>query len=241
MSGEGAGAFVAKWRERWPEWSVAEAFVPAHQRAIAAAWFALLQELTDAAWAGENPRPGEAKLGWWMEELHGWTQGRRRHPLGQALQSLAAPWADLGAGLPALLAARDAAVDRDQAFDALRPVATVMASASDALFTGLAGSAAAARSTPAPLLARQLLLRGDAAVPLSLRARLGDRQADLGLARAWTGAILDGWEPNAGARTARVGEALLRGRLERFLDCRPLGEPSGRLGTLWRCWRAARG
>ena len=65
-------AFLDKWRERWPEWSVAEVFIPAHDREMAVAWFALLQELTDAAWGGSDPRPGEAKLGWWAEELLGW-------------------------------------------------------------------------------------------------------------------------------------------------------------------------
>lgn len=236
MSDQGAEAFVGKWRERWPEWNVAEAFVPAHQRATAAAWFALLQELTDAAWAGEDPRPGEAKLGWWMEELQGWSQRRRRHPLGQALQPHVVPWMELATALPALLAARDAAVDREQAFADLRPVARAVASAGDSLFGGPIGS-----DTPEPLLARQLFLGGDAAVPLSLRARVGPGQPQSGLARAWAGDILDGWESSAGTRATRVGDALLRGRLERFVHAGALGEPPGRLRTLRTCWRAARG
>ena len=52
--------FIAKWREHWPEWSVAETFVPEEQREVAAAWFALRHELTEAAWGGGDPRPGEA-------------------------------------------------------------------------------------------------------------------------------------------------------------------------------------
>ena len=49
---------------RWPEWHVAEVFVPRRAaRTGASAWFALRQELTDAAWGGSDPRPGEAKLG----------------------------------------------------------------------------------------------------------------------------------------------------------------------------------
>ena len=236
MSEQGAEAFVGKWRERWPEWNVAEAFVPASQRAMAAAWFALLQELTDAAWAGDDPRPGEAKLGWWMEELQGWSQRRRRHPLGQALQPHPVPWTDLAAALPALLAARDAAADRERAVADLRPVAHAVASAGDLLFGGPVGSDSAG-----PLLARQLLLRGDAAVPLSLRARLGPGASQSGLPRAWAGDILDGWKSRAGTRPARLGEALLRGRLERFLHGGALGESPGRLRTLRNCWRAARG
>lgn len=83
--------FAGKWRARWPEWSVAEVFVPRAQRGVAVAWAALQQELTDAAWGGTDALPGEAKLGWWMEELQGWRQGRRRHPLGLALQRQDAP------------------------------------------------------------------------------------------------------------------------------------------------------
>jgi len=41
-----AQAFIAKWRERWPEWNIAEVFVPATQRPLIAAWWALLQEFT---------------------------------------------------------------------------------------------------------------------------------------------------------------------------------------------------
>jgi len=236
MSEQGVEAFVGKWRQRWPEWNIAEAFVPASQRAMAAAWFALVQELTDAAWAGDDPRPGEAKLGWWMEELLGWSRRRRRHPLGQVLQPHATPWEDLAAALPELLAARDAAVDHEQAFAGLRPAARAIASAGDLLFGGPVGS-----DTPGPLLARQLLLRGDAAVPLSLRARLGPGQSHCGLSRAWADDILHGWQSKAGTRPARLGEALLRGRLEHFRRAGPLGEPPGRLRTLWNCWRAARG
>ena len=59
---EALAGFTSKWRARWPEWRVAEVFVPAAERERAVAWFALRQELADAAWAGSGPRPGEAKL-----------------------------------------------------------------------------------------------------------------------------------------------------------------------------------
>ena len=42
-------SFIDKWRARWPEWAVAQVFVPATQRPTALAWASLLQELTDAA------------------------------------------------------------------------------------------------------------------------------------------------------------------------------------------------
>src|SRR5512141_2186426 len=92
---QSASAFADKWRQRWPEWRIAEVFIAPAQRELAIAWFALRQELLDAAWAGSDPRPGEAKLAWWAEELDGWSRGRRRHPLGLTLQRHAAPWSQL--------------------------------------------------------------------------------------------------------------------------------------------------
>jgi hypothetical protein len=100
------GSFIDKWHARWPEWSLATVFVPAAQRARVAPWFALLQELTDAAWGGSDPTPGLAKLAWWQDELLGWSKGARRHPLGGILQPLPAPWRDLAISLPALQATR---------------------------------------------------------------------------------------------------------------------------------------
>jgi len=103
---DSVSSFIEKWRARWPEWTQAVAFVPPAQRDLVAAWFALLQELTDAAWGGGDPAPGLAKLGWWQEELQGWAKGARRHPLGDLLQPYAAPWMALALALPALQASR---------------------------------------------------------------------------------------------------------------------------------------
>src|SRR3546814_18341740 len=81
-----ADEFTAKWRTRWPEWSIGMVFLPDAQRETAFAWFALVPELTDAAWSGADATPGLAKLAWWNEELPGWAKGARRHPLGAVLQ-----------------------------------------------------------------------------------------------------------------------------------------------------------
>src|SRR5262245_47654992 len=120
---EAVESFIDKWRARWPEWTVAQVFVPAAQRPVATAWASLLQELTDAAWGGSDARPGEAKLAWWGEELQGWVQGRRRHPLGAVLQRLPAPWAQLAASLPALRESRERPRDRDEAQAAIESFA----------------------------------------------------------------------------------------------------------------------
>ena len=230
-------AFVGKWRARWPEWSVAEVFVPPGQRAIARAWAALQQELTDAAWGGGDPRPGEAKLAWWQEELHGWSQGRRRHPLGIALQRETAPWAELAAALPTLRESRDRAGDGDGAFTQLRPVAAAACRVEHALFA-LGGDEGAPGNAPASVIAAcwlqsRVARDAEAAAPLDVLARAGE--ADAGA--LWGNELLEAWPPDPGGiRPRRLWAAIARARLRQGGAGRPL--PPWK--TLWVCWHAAR-
>lgn len=129
--------FIDKWRRRWPEWTVVEVFMPAAQREPAAAWFALLQEVHDAAWGGSDPTPGLAKLAWWQEELRGWSRGARRHPLGEVLQKLDAPWDALASSLSALPATRLPGSAGDDA-SALQAFASAVLACEAALFDGAA-------------------------------------------------------------------------------------------------------
>ena len=240
MSDEQALAgFLDKWRSRWPEWGVAEVFVPASQRDIALAWFALRQELTDAAWAGSDPRPGEAKLAWWAEELQGWPQGRRRHPLGIALQRLPAPWPGLAASLTALLASREPVSEWDQATDVIAPFAASTSGVAAALFASVQGPVA---PVTACLLAEHVLLRGDAAAPLRTRAQLGGAAPELATARAWAQELLQRWPATKpGSRTERIHAGLLHERLRRFAAGGVLSPALPRPAALWASWRAARG
>lgn len=232
--------FLDKWRARWPEWRVAEVFVPAPQRGAAVAWFALQQELTDAAWAGSDPRPGEAKLAWWAEELHGWSQGRRRHPLGSALQRLPAPWLHLAATLSTLLASREPASGWEQATGALESFAQSAAGVAGIVF--VANQQTSTESVVAGLLAQQVLLRGDAAAPLRTRAQLGDAASEHATARAWAQELVQRW-PATGPDSPpdRIFAALLRERLRRVAAGGALSQPLPRLVALWTAWRAARG
>jgi len=235
---EALAGFIDKWRERWPEWRVAEVFVTAQARAAGVAWFALQQELLEAAWGGSDPRPGEAKLGWWAEELQGWSQGRRRHPLGIALQRLPAPWLPLAASLPVLASSREASGSREHACAALAPVARAIAGIDAVIFDGAPRGDVAGDV----LLALQLLLLGDAAAPLQVRARTGDTIAEEGVARAWAAHLLLAWTAaNDGPRPLRIHSALLRERLRRFAAGGPRMRPVPPLTTLWLAWRAARG
>jgi hypothetical protein len=231
--------FLDKWRARWPEWSVAGVFVPPAQREIAAAWFALRGELADAAWAGQDPRPGEAKLAWWSEELQGWARGLRRHPLGLALQRQPVPWDALAASLPALLGSRERAADASEAIATLEPYAEGVAGISAALFDG-ASTPAPARSVVVGLLAERVLMDGDAGVPLHVMARFPGEGPHEPV-RAWARELLERWPPpHEGAVPGRIHAAIVRERLRRHA----VGQDSMRPLPPWRAllaaWRAAR-
>jgi hypothetical protein len=235
---EGRDSFIGKWRARWPEWQVAEAFLPGTARAAWLAWFALRQELTDAAWAGADPLPGEAKLAWWSEELQGWTQGRRRHPLGAALQVLPAPWMQLAAALPALAAARERATDLAEAVAVLAPFSAAAAGVEAAL----AGDAdASGTDANAFVLLGQRALGGDdGAVPLQLRARVGSAASAGELSAAWKQELLRQWPPPRGsARGGRIHAALVRERLRQGASG-AAPRPLPRWRALVVAWRAAR-
>jgi hypothetical protein len=230
--------FLDKWHARWPEWSVAMVFVPSVQRELATAWFALRNELTEAAWAGQDSRPGEAKLAWWSEELQGWDQGRRRHPLGIVLQRHAVPWTSLAASLPALLGSRERAMDAAEAIAILEPFAEGVAGISASLFTG-ASTPAPARSVVIGLLAERVLLGGNA-VPLEvLASQLG--QAPHAAARAWARELLERWPPpHEGAIPGRIHAALVRERLRRYIAGHAPARPIPHWRALFTAWRAAR-
>ena len=236
VAGADAVAFCDKWRARWPEWRVAEVFLPSAQRSLAPAWSALQQELADAAWGGSDPRPGEAKLLWWQEELHGWSQGRRRHPLGQLLQRHPADWSGLGLALATLGEARARPRDPEHAAAQIGAIAQAAAIIEQQLF--LAEAELGQRSElefetiTLQWLHARLVQQGEAGVPLTVLARSGSAPALPGwraeLARRWP-------QRRAGNRPRQLWSALTLARLQ-SPDERPL--------PLWRAlllaWRAAR-
>ncbi len=225
--------FLDKWRGRWPEWRIAQVFVAESQRGTGEAWFALLQECTDAAWAGDDPTPGFAKLAWWQEELHGWAKGLRRHPLGRVLQKRPAPWAMLAAALPALQAVREPlrAWALPQTLMAqLQPLADVIADCERVLF----GSDAVSNA------ARQAERQAD---PFSLLAAHAlwhrDEAADAAQAQAWARRIATTAPQRAEARPRRIYDALSLARLRRVAAAGEVSALSPAV-ALWRSWHAAR-
>ena len=206
--------FAAKWRARWPEWAIAEAFVPAAQRDLAAAWFALLQEFADAAWGGSDPAPGLAKLAWWQEELRGWAKGAHRHPLGSVLRPRPAPWSAMADAMPAL---RYRELPRDPA---------VALAVLEPLGEGCAGIEAVLFDAPSSATGAVMAMLGGAAV-------------DAGGARS-AAALRAGWP---GGRVAAIPPRLRDHIVRRRLEAAATGaawQPATRLGTLWGSWRAAR-
>lgn len=206
---DGAASFVDKWRARWPEWSVAMAFVAKDRQPLAEAWFTLLQELTDAAWGGGDPTPGLAKLAWWQEELGGWAKGARRHPLGALLQPQPAPWLQLGRALPDLRALRGGdgvddivgpgaatvGADPGQAF------ALAVAECEAVLFGGRKPDAAAVAAILHSLLGERALMRGEAIASIDAVDQSPARSRPASRARGVQAALV-------AARLARPGAAL---------------------------------
>lgn len=215
-------SFLAKWRAQWPEWGVAETFLPAAQRQSADAWLALRGELTEAAWGGDDPAPGAAKLAWWQEELAGWARGLRRHPLGLALQKLPLDWAALAASLPALRASRSPEGERATALRGLAPFAQAQATLAARLFD--VASPASAQATADALLAEWVLRLPERGVP----AAGTDLPSLLALPPL-----------RGGTRVERIHAALVRGRLRRLV--RGKAGPVPPLAALVAAWGAARG
>ena len=230
---------LEKWRARWPEWPLAELFLPPLHRERAIAWFALRQELRQAAWGGADPRTGEAKLAWWAEELKGWKQGARRHPLGIVLQREPAPWHLLGASLPALHALRERAGTTDEMTRLIAPYADSVASI--ASIRCRIGDPAPTDNVVLGVLAERVLDGGDAAVPLEFVARTGADAAPLAASRLWADALLERWpEPHDGSAAGRVYASLLRERLRRFASGGVPDAPLNAFRALMTSWRAAR-
>lgn len=252
--------YIDKWLARWPEWAVAQVFVPQAQRRTLLAWAALQQELTDAAWGGQDARPGAAKLGWWQEELQGWSRGLRRHPLGSVLQGQTGDWQMLANALPALRESRERPADAAEALAQIEVVARAFAGIDAALEAALARNAPCAahglngaRLVRHQLLHARLLASGEAAVPLQELARAGQGNA----VRMWARRVPalsparpggdDATAPDLAGRSLattladiprfrRVTATLARQRLQQGDVARPL--PAWR--ALWATWQAAR-
>ncbi len=229
-------SFLDKWRARWPEWSVAEIFVPAERRERTVAWFALLQEFEDALNIAGDPLPADAKLAWWSEELRGWAAQRSRHPLGRRLEPIRAPWEALADAVATLASARLSAPDAEAAFASLQRFGEAVS----AVEAGVLGRAPAPDRVVARTLASRLMDMGPTASPYRVGAQVGDDpQARL---RPWAAELARrGEAAPSGARERRMLGAFTAGRLKRYAQAGgPMRLPS-HARLLFTAWRAARG
>ena len=227
-------SFLDKWRTRWPEWRVVEVFVPEVQRPLALAWFALLQEFTDAMNIAGDPLPADAKLGWWGEELRDWQRQRSRHPLGRLLEPHRAPWFELAEALPTLRRLREPPGTEAEVFEIALPLAHAIAAVERVLFPSPAADSGS-YALAAQLLAARLEGGGISALPLQSANQHAFTQTD------WTRRLLDHWPARAtGPLPRRLASALARSQLQRF---KASGQPVATLSpprALWLGWRAAR-
>lgn len=228
-------SFLGKWRTRWPEWRVVEVFVPATQRQLAVAWFALLQEFTDAMNIAGDPLPADAKLAWWGEELRDWSRQRSRHPLGRVLEPHRTPWFELAETLPVLIRLREPPQDPAAAFERVRPLATAIADVESALFGSSAGEQRLVQAISAQWLAIRLDEAGDAAVPVHSGNHAEPSQ------RGWSQQLLEQWPVrNGGAIPRRLWSALARSRSQRFTAAGEGYAPLSPVRALWLGWCMAR-
>ncbi|NYZ64227.1 phytoene/squalene synthase family protein [Luteimonas deserti] len=211
--------FIDKWRRRWPEWRVGLVFVAAEMRPRAEAWFALLDEVYDAAWGGADPTPGLAKLAWWQEELQGWARGARRHPLAAVLQRVDAPWQTLALALRLLPATRTPSGDHAGDTAALRDLSLAIDACEARLFLG--GAAAEARGV----------------APATVLGARAWAQADPTLAAA---CLVEWPTHDLGTRPRRIANAIQGERLRALRRTGQAGPAPG-LAVLRATWRAARG
>ncbi|MDV2452664.1 phytoene/squalene synthase family protein [Xanthomonas hortorum] len=219
-------SFLDKWRTRWPEWSVAEPFVPQPQRPLATAWFALLQEWEDIMNIAGDPLPADAKLAWWQQELRDWAQQRSRHPLGRVLEPVRAPWAQLADTLPAMQDARVPPQSLQQALDSLGAFAEAVVAVEAVMFTR--NQPGDATAVAVQWLDARQRVAGDSATPSSMTTA------------AWRAQLLQAWPRKPGlARPHRVWSRLARLRLQRELAGKAAYPPP--LQQLWHSWRAASG
>ncbi|WMJ69855.1 phytoene/squalene synthase family protein [Stenotrophomonas sp. 24(2023)] len=233
-------SFLDKWRTRWPEWSVAEPFVPEAQRLRTVAWFALLQEFDDMLNTSGDPLPADAKLAWWGEELRSWAGQRSRHPLGRVLEPARAPWVQLADALPDIVEARSVAVDAAAAERALAGFAEAVAAVEAVLFEDAPGKGVlrkgAGRAVLLQTLAQRLYDAGVAGIPRALLAGTDVSAAP----QRWAQQLLKGWAVRVpGPRPRRIWSTLARARLAAQAAGKPIEATPVR--TLLRVWWAARG
>jgi hypothetical protein len=225
--------FAAGWRARFPEWELAERFLPAAARERALAGCVLWQELADAAWGGEDPRPGLAKLAWWRQELLDWRLGAGRHPLAATFADAALDWQAVATALATWPDLRDRPRDAAECDALLMPAAQALAAieghAGRPGCGGRGGGDAGARHALARLRLLHAVARGAAAMPLAA----GD---------AGDPACLDAWRGHLVRLPDEARPPDAAAALQHALLVHHVRSATRRASLAWAftCWQAAR-
>lgn len=253
-AGQALEGFVAKWRAREPDMAQAEIFCPPPRRGRFQAWGALQHALREAVFELRDAHVGQAKSGWWAEELLALQRGTPRHPLTLALagQGDAMRWSPLAGALIDSVAGDLRPAGRDAAFAGVDALARGIAETEAALFDLPGSDEEGVRAVAVHLLAQRLsvgLAAEDAGrVPMHLLARHGLTSAELGeeagrpARRDWARELL-------AALPARLPRAPLYRRQRAAFDRYRLARLAagaderapGPLRGLLLAWNAARG
>ena len=216
---------LQKWRDRWPQWAIADVFIAPAQRLTAQAWFSVLMEWEDLLNQPSEQPIIAIKLDWWQHELAQWATQRSSHPIAPLLMGLDAPWQLLAETLSDLTALASVPSTLAQAEASLARVLDAMVAVEMRLFPGEKGCDR-----------RLLLLHW-----LEARCRFGTAAAGMSVA-TWRRVLLDAW-PDApqSERPRRLLSTLTRQRLQRAIRSEDGAHPrtDGRLHLLWSCWRSA--
>jgi len=270
MSDQGFADFEHKWLDAWPENRVVAVFLDPAQRRLDHAFYALIHELSDAAFHVREPQVAAAKLGWWRQELADAGFGNARHPLTRELFAHEVARESDPALWPALAEGALAQLDQPGAgtlaalIEQFDPFYSAVASAESALLLGGGASVEsnAALWTFSHLLHELAHLVPDAGrlpIPLGLLARHGVARSDLSQPSAPRSRLVKDFldelvlETNGAlgaecARTialrtrVRLDQALIAGALK-AVDPLAYLQANARAGywrSLWAAWREAR-
>lgn len=259
-----ARSFVDKWLSQEPEMEPVLGFQPSHERALAACWGALQNELFDAMTLLRDGGVAQVKLAWWGEALSRGAGQEAAHPLVRALfqhdaatRVAPADWQALAFEAVDLGSSDDTPSDLAAALRVRSGYARAIARIESVLFASPL-SPAQSDAIAVGLLLRELraALRGQAGrvpfVPLQLMARHGRRAIDFAAApldphdAALCRDLCDGLAaaiakpvPAASQRRCRIA---LDRRLLQQLAARPgiRATTLSRWTALWATWRAAR-
>ena len=219
-------AALQKWWERWPEWTIAEVFLPAPQRLIAVAWFSVLMEWEDLLDQRRERNIVSARLRWWQDELAQWSEQHTSHPLAPLLAAIDAPWKQLAHGLSDLEAIHTVPPSFALARMAIARLLDAIVAIEMRLFPG-----------ECPCDPDALLLHW-----LAARCGGGEEGIPEGMSMdGWRLALLHAWpERPPGGRARRLLSALARKRFASTVQPgHSLTSVTGRIHLLWRCWRVA--